>query len=84
MNTKLTLTIEDDVIKKAKSYARSKGRSLSDIIENYLKAVINDQNPPITDKQISSVLKGLKGSFKAAPDFDYKKEMAKALTKKYL
>ena len=58
MNTKLTLTIEDDVIKKAKSYARSKGRSLSDIIENYLKAVINDQNPPITDKQISSVLKG--------------------------
>jgi len=36
MNTKLTLTIEESIIEKAKSYARKNGRSLSDIIENYL------------------------------------------------
>ncbi|HRP32958.1 MAG TPA: DUF6364 family protein [Agriterribacter sp.] len=84
MNTKLTLTIEDHVIKKAKSYAKSKGRSLSDIIENFLRVVTDDQKPPVAEQPVSSVLKGLKGSFSAAPDFDYKKEMLKALTKKYL
>ena len=39
MNTKLTLTIEQSIIEKAKKYASGKGRSLSDIIENYLKII---------------------------------------------
>ena len=42
MNSKLTLTVEKSVIEKAKKYARSKGRSLSDIIENYLKSITSD------------------------------------------
>ena len=33
MNTKLTLTIEKEIIAKAKDYAKEKNRSLSDIIE---------------------------------------------------
>lgn len=44
MHTKLTLTIERDVIKRAKKYARRKGRSLSDIIENYLKAITKEED----------------------------------------
>ncbi len=40
MTTKLTLTIEQDVIKTAKIYAQKKGRSLSDLIENYLKTLV--------------------------------------------
>ena len=39
MNTKLTLTIEQTIIERAKKYANNKGRSLSDIIENYLKVI---------------------------------------------
>ncbi len=39
MNTKLTLTIEKTLIAKAKQYAKGKGRSLSDIVENYLKVI---------------------------------------------
>jgi hypothetical protein len=31
MTTKLTLTIEEDIIKKAKSYAKHTGRSLSEL-----------------------------------------------------
>lgn len=42
MNTKLTLTIEQKIIEKAKKYANEKGRSLSDIIENYLKAITKE------------------------------------------
>ena len=37
MDAKLTLSIDKDVARKAKVYARSKGRSLSDLVENYLK-----------------------------------------------
>lgn len=39
MNTKLTLTIEQAVIENAKQYAKQKNRSLSDLIESYLKAL---------------------------------------------
>lgn len=81
MNTKLTLTIEQSVIQKAKEYAKSKGRSLSDLVENYFKAIIKEEefiteSTPITDSLI--------GSFKAPDDFDYEKELTKALKNKYL
>jgi predicted CopG family antitoxin len=82
MNTKLTLTIEQSVIEKAKRYANDKGRSLSDIIENYLKAITKEDNVESTD--LTPIVKSLKGSFKAPKDFDYKKELAKRLTEKYL
>ena len=39
MTTKLTLTIEDKVIISAKKYARNKGKSLSNLVENYLKSI---------------------------------------------
>ncbi|MEM6736185.1 MAG: DUF6364 family protein, partial [Bacteroidota bacterium] len=39
MNTKLTLTIEEEVIKIAKEYAKEKGQSLSDLVENYFKLI---------------------------------------------
>ncbi len=39
MNTKLTLSIDDEIIKKAKEYANHQQRSLSDLVENYLKAI---------------------------------------------
>ena len=81
MNSKLTLTIEQSIIKKAKRYAKGKGRSLSDIIENYLKVITNDSKSEI---EITPIVKSLRGSFKAPEDFNYKKELAKGLTKKYL
>lgn len=81
MNTKLTLTIEQTVIKKAKRYAREKGRSLSDIIENYLKVITMDE--PLPEIELATLTKSLKGSFKAPADFDYKDELSKGLSKKY-
>jgi hypothetical protein len=40
MNTKLTLTLNSHVIESAKTAARQSGRSLSDLVENYLIAFI--------------------------------------------
>lgn len=82
MNTKLTLTIEQAIIEKAKKYANSKGRSLSDIVENYLKAITKeDYNESI---ELTPIVRSLKGSFKAPKNIDYKKELSKSLTEKYL
>lgn len=83
MNTKLTLTVEQSVIKKAKLYAKSKGRSLSDIIENYLR-VITMNNNKVKLTEITPVVKSLLGSFKIPDDVDYKKGLTKALEEKYL
>ncbi len=80
MNTKLTLTIEQTIIEKAKSYAKTKNRSLSDIIENYLKQLTSDAS----EKKHSSLINSLKGSFKAPENFDYKEELGKRLSEKYL
>jgi hypothetical protein len=82
MNTKLTLTIEQTIIEKAKKYALIKGRSLSDIIENYLKAITKEE--VVESIEITPIVKSLKGSFKAPKDFNYKKELTKRLSEKYL
>jgi len=84
MSTKLTLTIEDSIIDKAKQYARFNGYSLSGLIENYLKIVTTESDKKISDIEITPIVKSLMGSFKAPKDFDYKKELSKGLSNKYL
>jgi len=81
MNTKLTLTIEQSIIEKAKLYAKGKGRSLSDIIENYLKAITMEQR---IVEDVSPLVNSLRGSFKSPKSFDYKKELSEGLSEKYM
>ena len=83
MNTKLTLVLEQEIIQKAKDYAKKKNRSLSNIIENYLKSLTNEDAKEKTVK-ISPIVKSLRGSFKLPKDFDYKEELIKAIEKKHL
>jgi len=80
MQTKLTLTLEKSIIEQSKAYAKSKERSLSDLIENYLKAIIKDDEKKV---RISPSIQKLKGSVKLPVDFDYKRDLTKALSKKY-
>jgi antitoxin component of RelBE/YafQ-DinJ toxin-antitoxin module len=44
MKTKLTLTVEKDVIEQAKDYAKATGISLSELIQNYLKRISSKSN----------------------------------------
>jgi predicted CopG family antitoxin len=83
MNTKLTLTIEQDVITKAKKYAKEKGRSLSDIIENYLKMLTKSERKQKVEN-LNPIVQSLKGSFKMPKNMDYKKELRNRLEEKYL
>ena len=82
MNTKLTLTIEERIIQRAKKYAQQNGRSLSGIIENYLKILTQEEEKE--KKEITPLVKSLQGSFKAPKNYDYKKELTDSLSEKYL
>ncbi len=80
MTTKLTLTIDDSVISVAKKYAKQKGKSLSDIVENYLMSLTSKENK---EERISPRILKLMGAIELPVNFDYKKELTKALAKKY-
>lgn len=82
MDAKLTLSIDKEVARRAKVYARTKGRSLSDLVENYLKLLT--KNSAVENTEYSPIVKSLLGSINMPDDFDYKKELADSLSKKYL
>lgn len=80
--TKLTLTIEAEVIESAKSYAKEKGQSLSELVENYFKLVTRERR--LTEpKQLSPRIQRLRGIIKTSEDTHYKQALREELTKKY-
>ena len=81
MITKLTLTVEESTIKKAKLYAKSTGRSLSELIENYLET-LTESNKDQTD--LSPTLKKIVGIVKLPADFDEKAALSSYLENKHL
>jgi hypothetical protein len=84
MATKLTLTVDKSVIDEAKKYAKSSGRSLSNIIEEYLKSLALKQER-VEELGISPLVKSLWGSVQTLPHgVDEKEFLADELMKKYL
>lgn len=80
MNTKLTLTIEEKVKNSAKKYAKKRGKSLSNLVENYLKSIGSKE----TDlKAISPKVTKLMGVINISSEFNYKTELSNSLSKKY-
>ena len=84
MDTKLTLKLDKFVIKQAKEYAASHKRSLSRIIESYLKSLINrDKNDDQSDFEISPFVKSMSTGVNIPADFDYKSEIINHLMEKH-
>jgi hypothetical protein len=81
MDAKLTVKLDEAVINRAKSYAKKSGTSLSRMIESYLDTVTKSGKEE--DEEITPLVKSLIGSFPNSKGFDYKKERAKYLAKKY-
>jgi len=82
MNTKLTLTLQQDVIEEAKKYASSKGSSLSEIVENYFK-LITEKSQHKNKRKLSPRISKLKGVLKVDNDFDYKEVLLMERLKKH-
>lgn len=79
MNKKLTITIDDSIIDKAQQYAKSKGKSLSEVIEGYLKSLSIKQESTTKLKSVSH----LKGSIKVSEDFNYKNTLEGSINLKF-
>jgi len=84
MDTKLTLKLDKETIEKAKQYASSHQRSLSDIVETYLK-VLTIENEPRADEEIeiSPFVKSLSTGHTVPSDLDLKGEYRKHTKNKY-
>lgn len=80
MNKKLTLSLDEDIIQKAKTYASQTGKSLSSLVEDFFKNLTEKPS----SNQLSSKIKRLSGKIEIPADFDLKKELRKGLEEKHL
>jgi hypothetical protein len=84
MPNKLTLSIDQEIIEKAKEYAKLQGRSLSNIIEEYLKSISIDSSKN-EKRDLSKLVRELKGSIKPPTnDKSYDEILEDALLEKYV
>ncbi|MEM9836528.1 MAG: DUF6364 family protein [Bacteroidota bacterium] len=82
MNTKLTLTLEKEVIQVAKAYAKEKGQSLSELVENYFKYITVDRRP-LKAEQLSPRVQRLRGIIKVDERISTRTILEEELAKKY-
>lgn len=80
MDTKLTLKLDQNVIERAKSYAKTKNTSLSKLIENHLD-FLTDGKEKVA---VTPFVKSLSGTITLPSDYDYKESYKDHLSKKYL
>ena len=78
-STKLTLTINRDVIEQAKAYASRNRRSISSLVESYLAFLAAGQRQPVPIGPITSSLKGI---VHVEQDVDYRDLIADAVIEK--
>ena len=80
MKTKLSLRIEASLLAAAKEYAKNEGKSLSDIVENYLTSLTTNEK---SEEDISPKILKLMGTINLTEVGDYKKILTKSLAKKF-
>ena len=83
MNSKLTLVVSESVAKNAKRFAKKEKRSLSKIVENYLR-ILTEEDSKIENDGSISIIDSLRGAFELPENFDYRNELDKRLDQKYL
>lgn len=81
MNTKLTLSLNKDIVEAAKQYAKQQNNNLSSIIERYLLKLISDVQT--THPSPTSIVEELSGVISLPSDFNYRDELNSFLTRKY-
>ena len=69
---KLTLSVEDSVVSRAKQYAKSRGVSISEMVQTYLIAV----SEPSTSAGDPPVLRSVRGILKDADREAYRQHLS--------
>jgi len=81
MDTKLTLKLNKDVIRKVKLYATKHDISLSKMVETYFLALISEDKT--SQISLSPLVKELSGVIEIPSKFDNHKEYTDYLINKY-
>jgi hypothetical protein len=82
MVTKLTLTLDKNVIEQAKKFAADHGNSLSELVENYFKLLVEKDDLQALPKESKRVQR-LKGILKTSKSIDYKTILEEEILKKH-
>ncbi len=82
MNRKLTLSLDESIIEKAKNYAEKKNESLSQMVENYFKIVTSESTTQ--EFEISPLVKELIGSIKVPSNINIEDAKYDYLIQKHL
>jgi hypothetical protein len=80
VNSKLTLSLDRQIIKRAKDFSRSRHKSLSKLVEGYLREVVREEE---SAKEATPLVARLSGVIDAGKLGDHKKEYADHLAGKY-
>jgi hypothetical protein len=81
MGKKLTLSLDQAIIEKAKEYAKTHNTSLSKLIESYLGTLTNKS--PEDREDITPLVESLSGVINLPADFDEKQGYSDYLSDKY-
>jgi len=81
MATKLTLSLNQDVIDRAKAYAKKNRVSLSLLVENYFRFITEKESKD--QKVITPLVSELSGIIDLPDDFDLNDEYRKHIAEKY-
>ncbi|MGB3585348.1 MAG: DUF6364 family protein [Tunicatimonas sp.] len=80
MDKKLTLSLDQNIIEQAKTYARSNNVSLSKLIESYLTTLIKKNQEP---SKITPLVESLSGVIDPPTQFNEKEAYSEYLIEKY-
>jgi len=75
VNTKLTLRLDDGLIRSAKRYSHESGRSVSQLVADYFALI--DAGAELPESQMSPRVRSLVGSLKGATvtESDYRRHL---------
>ena len=76
MKTKLTITVDSEIVPLAKRYAKNRGVSLSSLVEQALRDMTKAEEPSFVEKW--------RGKFKYMTDDEMDAARYEFLTRKYL
>lgn len=82
MKEKLTLSIDKQTKQRAKRYARSTGRSISEMVQDFLEALVKKDSSGF-EPEPGSVVAELAGSLPIDDERPYKEILIEELSKKY-
>lgn len=77
--SKVTLSIDKEIVTKAKILAKKSNRSLSEIVERYLDKITQSESSTIDEE-----LEKIRGIITVPEDFDEKQAVRNILTQKHL